>query len=85
MEEPFVLEDMQVEWTFCKDKDFIGPFWIYLIVSGIFQVFTAGKKSTGRELGLHMSRQNTPPKLLNFPKSCMNDVSAMKVKVSVTS
>lgn len=41
-------------------------------------MFTAGNKSTGRNLGLHMFEHNTPPKLLSFPKSSMHDASAVE-------
>lgn len=41
-------------------------------------MFTAGNKSTGRNLGLHMFEHNTLLKLLNFPKSSMHDASAIE-------
>lgn len=39
-------------------------------------MFTAGNKSTGRNLGSHMFEHKTHLKLLSFPKSSLHDASA---------
>lgn len=41
-------------------------------------MFTAGNKSAGRNLGLHMFEHNTHLNLLSFPKSSMHDASAIE-------
>lgn len=41
-------------------------------------MFTAGNKSIGRNLGLHMFEHNTHFKLLSFSKLSMNDASAIE-------